>query len=370
MTDLTLFDQPTPEGQEPATSERRTPLEQLTAAVERQANRHSVQILHPRGDKLWISRTGSAYWLSVRKGREQYRMEERAVRQLAALLDVPAALLDRLAGLSRVEDCRLLNMLMFAEGARPDARFRCVLRDGKLTRVHSSRFTSLDELALVSQLERLEGEGRVRLRRFDSNPDGLWLEIEHSDLAAVDLSPVFDRANTKADLWRPGAIVWNQEDGGSAITVVPVLFRAWGGLSLPVLASRADVRKRRHVQDSEDALLRATIGDLAATREAAFDQAAERLRALHDRFLPGGAVFSHIDSLNLPFPTKNAIDSVVRRVTGGRPTQYRLVTAALHEARATEDHARRLRLLLALGRLALAGGHRSKRTTSKKAAKR
>lgn len=368
MTDLSLFDQTVlPNEQERAegAGKRRTPLERLKAEIGQHAGRHSTHVFHPRNDKLWISRTGGTYWLSVRKGREQYRMEDRAVRQLAALLNVPAALLERLAGLPRVEDCRLLNMLMFAEGARPDVRFRCIVRDGKLARVHSGRFTSIDSAALVSQIERLENEGRARLRRFEITADGLWLEIEHSDFSAIDLSPVFNRTSHKADLWRPGAIFWNQEDGESAVTVVPVLFRAWGGVPFPVLASRSDVRRRRHMQDTGDALLRAAIGDLVATREAPFQQAAERFRALHEQFLPAGGVVGYLDSLNLPFPTKSIFDSVVRRVTGGRPTRYRLLTACLHEARAIENPSRRLRLLLALGRLAWTSAQRSKSLSRK-----
>lgn len=365
MSDLTLFDQlepAEPTSSAPDSAPRRTPLEQLRATVERQAELHSVRDLHPRDDKLWIVRNGGAYFLSVRKGKEQYRLGEWAVRQLAGMLDVPAPLLQRLSAMPRVEDCRLLNMLMFAEGARPDARFRFVLNDGRVTAVHSGKFTSLNPLSLVEQIERLDEEGRVRVRRFEARAGDLWLELEHTGVATVDLSPVFDRANAKADIWRPGAILWNQEDGTSAVTIVPVLFREWGGLALPVVASRADIRKRRHVQESADALLRAVTGDLAATREAPFDSVSERLRSLHERFLPAGGVFSHLDSLSLPFPSKATMEGVVRRVTGGRPTQYRLAAAALHEARGVEDHARRLRLLLAVGRMVWTSGRSRKRS--------
>lgn len=367
MTVPTLFDQvPLEADQESGTNAkaRRTPLEQLSHAIERQGTGLNIRLLHPRDDKLWIVRTGGTYSLTVKKGKEQYRIEERALRQLAALLDVPTTLLEKLAGMPRAEDCRLLNMLMFTEGARPDARFRCILRDGRLSRIYSGKFTSLDSAALVEQIKRLEQEGRMRLRRYEIGADGLWLELEHADIAPIDLSPVFDRINAKADHWFPGAILWNREDGSTAVTVIPVLFRKWGALSLPVLTSQADIRKRRHVQDSPEALLRAVTGDLAATREAAFQKAAERLRDLHERFLPKDGVFEHLGGLNLPLPRTNATDSVVRRVTSGRPTHYRLVMALLHEAKNTKNHARRLRLQLAVGRLIWSGVKRRRKAAS------
>lgn len=351
----------TPDSDQASESGKRSPLQHLQATLERNADRFRSITLHPRQDRLWVTREGDTYTLSVRRGKEQYEFTGRGVRQFASMFDVSASLLDRLAGLPRVEDCRLLNMLMFAHGDTPDAYIRFRIRDSRIASAHSSQYTHLPLEMIADALEERESEGSVRLRRYEFANGGLWIELEFPGLPSQDLSPVFDRRNAKADIWRPGCILWNQEDGSTAVTIVPAFFREWGGIALPVLRARADVRKRRHVEDSAETLLSGILSDIDACAEAPFAQAAERFRGLHEAFLPSGGVKSHLDGLRLPLPSQSFSNAVVGRVTSGRPTRYRLVTALLYEAREIEAPPRRLRIQIATGRLVWTGGGRKKK---------
>lgn len=330
---------------------KRSPGDALYHALVRAAGEVVQRDLHPRRDKLWIVRSGTTYRLTIRRGIEEYPFVPAALLQLAAHLDVSSGLLERLAAFPRIEDCRLLNMLLYAEGARDDALFRIRIRDGQIVSVHRGRFTSLDLAGFAERLRELEHAGSVRVRRYEIGENHLWVEFEHGNRSPHDLSPIFDRANLKADYWREGALLWSQEDGTGAVTIVPALYRDWGSLVLPVITSRDDIRKRRHNQHSKSALLQLVLEDLQSSRETPFAEMGERLKILHERFLPLGGVHAYLDNLRLPFPSHAAQDEVLKHVTVGRPTQFRVIMGVLRVARDITDHARRFKLLTALARV-------------------
>lgn len=337
--------------QAPNSMRKRSPGEALYQTLLRTADSVVHRDLHPRNDKLWIVRTNGAYHLTIRRGTEEYPFTHFALQQFAAHLDVPQKLLDRLASFPRIEDCRLLNMLLFAEGAKDDAIFRFRIRDGKIVSVHRGRFTALDLVGLAEQLRGLENDGEFRVRKYEIEENCLWVELEHGNRAPHDLSPLTNRATAKADYWREGVVLWSQEDGKGAVTVVPVLLRDWGTLVLPVVSTRSDVRKRRHAQHSQDALLQAVLKDLKKSREAPYAEMGERLKNLHERFLPFSGIHAFLENLRLPFPSRVSQDEVLRHVMTGRPTQFRVVAGVLRVAQNINDHARRFQVLTALARI-------------------
>jgi hypothetical protein len=313
--------------------------------------------IHPRLDQMWVTRREDGLYLSTHRGRHEYRLAPEAEQQLSGMLDISLPLLRRLQSLPRVQDCRLLNLLLWAEGAKKESRFRVVVEDGVVRSVRSPKHASLDVLQLADALATLEPAG-LRLRRFDYTMQGLWLEFEQP-ATSFDLSPVTDRQGSKPDTWRAGAVLFDTEEAGGQLTVVPVLLRAWGGLCLPVMSHKAQLQRHPHRGTSSTELVARAIESLQASAAAPFRELSERMGRLHRELIVDASQSDHLDSLKLPFPTRAARDATLRRIGTGQPTSFRLVTSALATAHQLEEPAARLRLLLFLGRLVWKGPRRA-----------
>lgn len=327
-----------------------TPIEQLCRTLEIERRRTRLERWHPRADKLWVSRTGGRYSLSAHKGGRIMAITHDGLRQLGAVVDAPLGLLERLSGLPNAEDCRLLNLLLQAAGADAAFQLQFELQDEQVVGVQASSYVRLDLVALAGRLHLAETAGQIRLRRYEYAGGRLWLELEHPSVAAFDLSAGADRAPGKADLWRAGAILSSEDDGAHAITVCPALFRTWGGSAIPVVQGRGDIRKRRHAQTDTETLLRQVVGDVLATQTSPFADAADRLRALHTKYLPSRGLDSVLESAAIPFPTAAVRDATIKTLAGGKTTWYRLLAAIAKEGRTVEDSRKRLTMLLSVGR--------------------
>lgn len=355
------------DGAEPART-RHTPIRHLCQRLEQARGESGEYRVHPRQNRLWVVRKGSRYVLSINRGQKELVFSDEALRQFLPLLHVSVPLLQRLASLPRIEDCRLLNLLLWAEGAREDAYYVFLTRGDTIVAAHSGEFAAVTNRDIARELRAIEDEGLIQVRRYDLDGDQLWVEVEYPDVDPYDLTPRTAPDSFKSDYWQPGAVLFNQETGGRAITVVPVLWRTWGSVPLPVLSSKDDVRKRRHVQSAGERLIDKVMSDVRLTAEAPFGEAVQRLLKLHDQQIPNRGVHSYLEGLSLPFPHRGARDAVVRRVIAGRPSLYRLVTAVLGEVRRSDDMARRLKLALAIGRFVWSrGGSRSVRRSGKRA---
>lgn len=344
-----------------------SPIEYLLHILEETSGEGQELKFHPRTDKMWIVKKGPMYALNVKKGRHEYLMTAEATRQLASLLDVPVKLLERLAALPRVEDSRLLNMLLWAEGARPDAYFWFLLKNDKIVAAHSGGFSTITHRELAERLKEKEDQGELKVRWNQLEGSTLWVEIEHPNMEQVDLKPKNAPEHFNPDWWTPGAVLMSQETGGKAITTFPALFRGWGGSVLPVITSKSDIKKHRHSQSSKEELLKGIVRDVISTRESAFQEVGNRLRALHDQFIPDKGVHAYVEGLGMPFPTQGSRDGVVRKLVAGRASLYRLVTAVLTESKKLKDLSKRQKLEIATGRFVWSrGGSRSVRKRKKK----
>lgn len=304
---------------------------------------------------MWIERSGDGYALSLKKGAERFVLSDRALGQLASLLEVGPALLARLRSMesSKEEDCRLLNKLLWHHGSDPgnSYRIRCV-GDG-IEEVFSSHFTSVHIPTLVRELEREEQVGSLRLVRFEISDHGFRLVLVHPRLAPVDLHR--SRQDGSKAQWAPGAILTNQEDGSSSITAVPALVAPGGGRAIPVARRKADIYVRRHRGNDPAALSEAIVGDLRATAGAHFRQFGARFVSLGRLRVAEGDAGVTIAAMNLPFPSAGVRDQALAKARGRATSQYWLVMNILDSLEGL-DPATRLRLESALGRLVWARG--------------
>jgi hypothetical protein len=346
-----------PQGPEPLadnradleSSGRPKPMDHLLRALER-TGRPVSRTVHPRFDGLRVGRERDQYTLSIKGSDSPNLLTSDAIRQFAALLDVPMKLLRRLAALAGEDDLRVLNRLLWAEGARKDARYRVSLTGREITAVHSATFTPLDHLGLAKRLAGLERSGLVTLRRYELRGAGIRLEIGYPSLPPVKV------AGQKPEEWDPGVVLSSREDGAHSATVFPALFRRYGGNPLPLLPTRNSVTKIRHAQDSPKALQDAVVDAILSLRASKFDALAVRLTGLRRRFVPEGGLTSHTQGMGLETPSMDIIGDIVARAGNGRCSEYRVVGACVAAAAGMHDLERRLAFELSLGRYVWAHG--------------
>src|SRR5690606_7918614 len=85
-----MSDQPLPfdpDAQRPSRA-----LDAFRIAMARRRGGVRLRPVHPRRDNMWIERSGDGYALSLKKGAERFVLSDRALGQLASLLEVGPAL--------------------------------------------------------------------------------------------------------------------------------------------------------------------------------------------------------------------------------------------------------------------------------------
>lgn len=324
----------------------------LDRALRRQQAARAEHVLHPRRDRLWVSRTGAGdaltRWCDVRGGGRphRWRLSERAWQDVGAVLGVPAALLERLGTLPKDEDCRLLNTLLWARGDDPDAELQWQVTGEVVTAVGTTDFRSLDLRELAEGLVDPRRTAGADVVRWDLHERGAWIVLGYPQAPALSVSPgrpgSAAGATPEADSWKPGVLLYNVEDGRQGAAVVPGLIRHWGRLWMPLgLATRA---RRRH--GGGGSLARELVADVRAGGRSDWTAGLARLQALSSA-RGTEDVAGLVERLGPPWTA--ALRAQVRAVTGTRPTtRYRVMTAALRVAYTVEDWTRRLALLRAL----------------------
>lgn len=305
------------------------PLDHLLRKLEGADEQIQVLAFHPRDDKLWVTRKASRYHLTVRRGGYHFTFSSKGLTQFLRLFDVSNRLLDRLARAGRTEDTRLLNVLLWSAGADPSYRVQIKVLGSRVIAAYSGGYVFLSNQQVASALERPEDDGLLRVRRYFWNGPDLALVLEHPDIGALD--PAASQGGRNSDEWKPGAILFHSEQGGTSLTVFPALIRERGGLILPVVASQGEVQRLSHRDKTASDLTRELLAAVQATRAAPFTQVNGHLAFLRRLPLPTTSLHTYLSGLRLSFLTTERIGSVITRLESRRATFYGLLLALLRE---------------------------------------
>lgn len=321
-----------------------------------------THLWHPVDDVLSIVERGGSYpyRLRVRHGAVEYGLTDQALEELAARLQVSAALLARLRTASDVDLGQLLSALLRSRSNVRSPSYRIVTEGTTVQHIYPATFVAVDLDGLIEVLEEAEAAGSLSTRFAEGNPDALWIACHLPRLAPFDLRPGTVTEMPRADLWQPGVAIINVEHKGRAARVVPSLFRAWGHLTLPLVEPVAGTRARRHAGGTSSTLLDGLVHDLTVASNAPFAELATRLQRLQGIQVPRKALDDYLAEPALRLPTQAARDAARDRVLRGRPTAFRIVTAVLTVAREIEDPARRLDALMAASRYVWSRGRHAR----------
>lgn len=305
---------------------------------------------------MWVERKGDDYTLSLREKGSRNRLLDRAVGQMAGLLDVPTSLLDRLRRIEgdKQEDCRLLNKLLWHAGVDEAAGFQVRVLDGKITEVFSAGYTTVHLPTLLREIEREEQTGSLVLARYEfGEVEGLRLVFQHPRLNRVALH---HSRKTDSDVeWVAGAILTNREDGGHAVTVVPALTSPHGTRALPIVSRRSDVRRHRHHGSAPADLAKDLIGAVRGTAGAHYARAGKRFVSLNRLRVTDGEAASVLNGMNLPTLPQDIRETLIRSADGRNSSQYWMLMNLLEQVDRLPPAAR-VKIEIAAGRLVWARG--------------
>lgn len=334
------------------------PIDALRRVLHSRESNTQRRFWHPRRDQVWVDRHQDTYFLSIRRGKERYLLSESAIKQLAGICDMSVALLTRLRTLpGENEDTVLLNRLLWHAGADDDYRLQAIVKGKYLNKVFTGEYTPVLMLSLATMLERAEGEGRLRLVSFDVKGSATRLMLSHQGVSPYSFS------GRSGERWLPGAVLVNQEDGGSAAITAPALISEFGHRALIVPSDSEAIRRRRHKDVSSRTLTQLLLSDIDTTRNAPYDTMVRRIKGLQGVRVANSEMSSVLGSARIRGLTSTARNQIALKAGGQGRSLYWLVLQIMSAARDLPLD-RRLQLELDLGRFVWTRGQDVSRTTS------